>query len=62
PTEPIGPRPWLAATALGILCTGLGYAVFYRLIQRIGARAPSSSPTWCRCSRWPGPGCCWASR
>ncbi|MBN9686454.1 MULTISPECIES: DMT family transporter [unclassified Corallococcus] len=37
PTEPIGLRPWLAASALGVLCTGLGYAVFYRLIQRIGA-------------------------
>ncbi|WP_375744087.1 DMT family transporter [Corallococcus interemptor] len=37
PTEPIGTRPWLAAAALGVLCTGLGYAVFYRLIQRIGA-------------------------
>ncbi|RKG79302.1 DMT family transporter [Corallococcus exercitus] len=37
PTEPIGLRPWLAATALGIVCTGFGYAVFYRLIQRIGA-------------------------
>ncbi|MHA7629882.1 DMT family transporter [Corallococcus sp. M7] len=37
PTESIGPRPWLAATALGVVCTGFGYAVFYRLIQRIGA-------------------------
>ncbi|NRD48734.1 DMT family transporter [Corallococcus exiguus] len=37
PSEPIGMRPWLAATALGVVCTGFGYAVFYRLIQRIGA-------------------------
>ncbi|MFB1483799.1 DMT family transporter [Corallococcus sp. RDP092CA] len=37
PAEPIGMRPWLATTALGVICTGLGYAVFYRLIQRIGA-------------------------
>ncbi|RKG70352.1 EamA/RhaT family transporter [Corallococcus sp. CA054B] len=37
PTESIGMRPWLAGAALGVICTGLGYAVFYRLIQRIGA-------------------------
>ncbi|WP_375758218.1 DMT family transporter [Corallococcus exercitus] len=37
PAEPIGTRAWLAAAALGVICTGFGYAVFYRLIQRIGA-------------------------
>ncbi|RKH06530.1 DMT family transporter [Corallococcus carmarthensis] len=37
PSEPIAVRPWLAAAALGMVCTGLAYAVFYRLIQRIGA-------------------------
>lgn len=34
------PKPalaWLGAALLGALCTGLAYAVFYRLIQRIGA-------------------------
>ncbi|MCY1041497.1 EamA family transporter [Corallococcus sp. bb12-1] len=37
PAEPIGARPWLAAASLGIVCTGFAYAVYYRLIQRIGA-------------------------
>lgn len=40
PTQPIGARPWLAAASLGVVCTGLAFAVYYRLIQRIGpARA-----------------------
>ncbi|NBD13866.1 DMT family transporter [Corallococcus silvisoli] len=37
PARPIGAGPWLAAAALGMLCTGFGYAMYYRLIQRIGA-------------------------
>jgi len=28
---------WFAATMLGVLCTGAAYALYYRLIQRIGA-------------------------
>ena len=35
-----GPKAWAAAVALGVLCTGLAYALFYRLIGKIGpARA-----------------------
>ncbi|MFP2928556.1 DMT family transporter [Pyxidicoccus sp. 3LG] len=37
PTNPIPAVSWLSAGALGVLCTGIAYAVFYRLIQRIGA-------------------------
>lgn len=37
PVEPIPVRSWLAAAALGIVCSGIAYAVYYRLIQRIGA-------------------------
>lgn len=32
-----GPRAWGAAIALGVVCTGLAYALFYRLISKIGA-------------------------
>ncbi len=28
--------PWSAAIALGVLCTGLAYVLFYRLIARVG--------------------------
>ena len=28
---------WLSALALGVLCTGIAYALYYRLIVRIGA-------------------------
>lgn len=37
PRHAIGLSSWGAAAALGVLCTGLAYAMFYRLIQRIGA-------------------------
>lgn len=37
PSQPIPAVSWLSAATLGVLCTGLAYAVFYRLIQRIGA-------------------------
>jgi len=30
-------RGWLAAGLLGVLCTGLAFALFYRLIKRVGA-------------------------
>ncbi|NVJ26897.1 MULTISPECIES: DMT family transporter [Myxococcus] len=37
PSQPIRGVSWLSAVALGVLCTGAGYALYYRLIQRIGA-------------------------
>lgn len=30
-------RAWSAAGLLGVLCTGIAFAVFYRLIKRVGA-------------------------
>jgi drug/metabolite transporter (DMT)-like permease len=40
PTHAIGPQIWAAAGLLGVLCTGLAFAMYYRLIKRIGpARA-----------------------
>ncbi|GAB2609900.1 DMT family transporter [Novilysobacter erysipheiresistens] len=37
PTQPVSFNAWLSAGLLGVLCTGLAYAVYYRLVQRIGA-------------------------
>lgn len=37
PSEPIPRTSWLSAITLGILCTGIAYAFFFRLIQRVGA-------------------------
>jgi len=36
PTRAIPTASWVSAVALGIVCTGTAYAVFYRLIHRIG--------------------------
>ena len=33
---------WGSAILLGVLCTGTAYAVFYRLIHRIGAPQAST--------------------
>lgn len=37
PAQPIRGVSWLSAVTLGVLCTGAGYALYYRLIQRLGA-------------------------
>lgn len=37
PAQPVSMRSWLSAAALGVLCTGIAYAVYYRMVQRIGA-------------------------
>lgn len=37
PTERISMPAWSSAVALGVLCTGIAYALYYRLIARIGA-------------------------
>jgi drug/metabolite transporter (DMT)-like permease len=36
PTQSIPAKSWLAAVALGVVCSGIAYALYYRLIQRIG--------------------------
>ncbi|SDY90552.1 Threonine/homoserine efflux transporter RhtA [Lysobacter sp. yr284] len=41
PAQPVGARAWAAAALLGLLCTGLAYALFYRLVARIGAARTS---------------------
>lgn len=42
PSTPIPALSWLCAVLLGVLCTGLAYALYYRLIQRIGAPRAST--------------------
>jgi drug/metabolite transporter (DMT)-like permease len=37
PAENISAPAWGSAIALGVICTGLAYAIYYRLIQRVGA-------------------------
>lgn len=37
PATPVPALSWLAAIALGVLCTGFAYFLFFRLIQRISA-------------------------
>jgi drug/metabolite transporter (DMT)-like permease len=42
PAHPIPMVSWLSAGALGVLGSGLAYALYYRLIQRIGAARAST--------------------
>jgi drug/metabolite transporter (DMT)-like permease len=37
PTAPVPANAWWSALALGVLCTGIAFAMYYRLIYRIGA-------------------------
>jgi len=37
PAHAISARAWAAAIALGVLCTGIAFVVYYRLIARVGA-------------------------
>jgi len=37
PVAPISPGVWGAALALGVLCTGVAYLLYYRLVARVGA-------------------------
>ena len=40
PAQMPGPKAWAAAVMVGVLCTGLAYILYFRLIERIGpARA-----------------------
>jgi drug/metabolite transporter (DMT)-like permease len=38
PDQPVTMQAWWCAAAAGVLCTGIAYAIFYRLLQRIGAQ------------------------
>jgi len=37
PSHPIPALSWLCSVLLGVLCTGIAYVFYYRLIHRIGA-------------------------
>lgn len=37
PPQPVAAGAWAAVAALGVLCTGLAYVLYYRLLARIGA-------------------------
>ncbi|MGO1073303.1 DMT family transporter [Lysobacter sp. CA199] len=41
PTQAVGAHAWGAALMLGVLCTGLAYVLFYRLVARLGAARTS---------------------
>lgn len=36
PEGPVSASAWGSAVVLGVLCTGLSYAMYYRLVQRVG--------------------------
>lgn len=42
PQAPIPASSWWSAAALGVLCTGLAFVMYYRLIARIGANRAST--------------------
>lgn len=39
PARVPGPSAWLAVLAIGVLCTGIAYVLYFRLIDRVGAAA-----------------------
>lgn len=41
PAHHIPMRSWLSAAALGVLCTGIAFVMFYRLIEKVGANRAS---------------------
>ncbi|MCL1634220.1 DMT family transporter [Luteimonas sp. SX5] len=42
PQAAIGLQSWLSAAMLGVLCTGIAFVMYYRLIARIGASRAST--------------------
>jgi drug/metabolite transporter (DMT)-like permease len=36
PDHPVSAKAWLALIALGVVCTGIAYVIFFRLIERAG--------------------------
>lgn len=43
PTAPVPMRSWLSVATLGVLCTGIAFVMYYRLIARIGAPRAATS-------------------
>lgn len=37
PSTPISPRAWIAAIALGVICTAVAYMIYFRLLRNVGA-------------------------
>jgi drug/metabolite transporter (DMT)-like permease len=42
PHAPVPALAWLGAILLGVLCTGVGFVLYYRLIERVGANRTST--------------------
>ena len=42
PSTPIPALSWVCAVLLGVMCTGIAFAIYYRLINRIGAPRAST--------------------
>lgn len=42
PDHPIALRSWVSAAGLGVICTGTAFALYYRLINRIGGPRAST--------------------
>lgn len=42
PVQPLPAAAWLSAAMLGVLCTGIAFVMYYRLIARIGASRAST--------------------
>jgi drug/metabolite transporter (DMT)-like permease len=42
PHHPIAPAAWASAVLLGVLCTGIAFVLYYRLIARIGGPLAST--------------------
>ena len=36
PSAPVSGGAWFSAVMLGVVCTGVAYALYYRLVQRVG--------------------------
>src|SRR3546814_12329005 len=44
PEHAIPMQSWFSASMLGVLCTGIAFVMYYRLIARIGASRASTVP------------------
>lgn len=42
PQQPVAPSVWACVAALGVICTGFAYILYFRLIERVGAAYAAS--------------------
>jgi O-6-methylguanine DNA methyltransferase len=62
PAQMPGAGAWLALLVLGVLCTGIAYILYFRLIDpRLGPARAITVTFWCRCSPSSTAPCCWAN-